>query len=625
MSRRSIIHTLAVVLGTVASVSSWTGCATGPTPSGRPLVRVVDRRIVMGVEAVITVHAPDETTARAATRDAFSRLAAVEQALSDYRPRSEAMQAVETVDEPVAISADLRLALQRSQRWHDRSGGAFDPTLGPVTALWREARRAGSPPPGAAIDFALASSGWDKLAFDADAGTVRFRTAAMRLDFGGIGKGLAADLALQTLATHGLTRALVEIGGDLVAGDPPPGRDGWRVRVETVPWDDAIEIELAHAAVATSGDVEQFLEIEEEGEAVRLGQLLDPRSGRPLRVRRETTAIVRGGAFTGADADALASVGTILGVRGAARVADGTLDAELRIVEATNRQADGETRDDWRVESMRFVPDPVWAGDLQAETVCDGFSFTEGPVVRADGSVWFTDQPNDRIIRWSAEHGCETVIQPAGRSNGLAVDAEGRLLACAEASNELVRFEADGGTTVLAVGEDSSKSGAFNGPNDLWVAPDGAIWFTDPWYRRPWHENDDWRREPAVHRRGPEGSVQVVATDFRRPNGIVGTPDGSTLFVADIDAGVLWRYPIQGDRLGERTSVVPLGSEGMAMTEDGKVLLTGRGVFVVDPKRNALVRTLLPDEPWCANVTTDDESIWITARDRLLRIPNPAP
>ncbi len=622
---RTLCRTLVIVSITMASVLSVAcrttpaGEETGAAHASLDLIRVVDRRIVMGVEGTITVFAPSESVARDATSAAFARMAALEQALSDYRPQSEAMLAVETVDEPVSVSDDLMLALQRSDLWHRRSGGAFDPAIGPVTLLWRDARRAGAPPPAAAIDFARASSGWDKVALDVEQGTVRFRTAAMRLDFGGIGKGLAADLALQTLATRGITRALVEIGGDLVAGDPPPGRDGWRVTIETLPWDDAVEFELAHAAVATSGDVEQFLEIEEDGATVRLGHLLDPRTGRPVRVRRQTTAIVRGGAFNGADADAMASVGAILGLRGAARVADGTLDADLRVVEATSRQADGATPDDWRVESLRFTPDPDWAGDLQAETVCDGFSFTEGPVVRSDGSVWFTDQPNDRIVRWSADDGCETMIEPAGRSNGLAVDAEGRLLACAEASSELVRFEANGEMTVLASGDPA----AFNGPNDLWVAPDGAVWFTDPWYRRPWHENDDWRREPAVHRLDPDGTCTVAAAGFRRPNGIVGTPDGETLFVADIDAGVLWRYPIEGDRLGERTRVVPLGSDGMVITGDGKVLLTGRGVFVVDPARNALVRTLVADEPWCANVTADSESIWITARDRLLRVPNP--
>ena len=584
-------------------------------------MKVTDRRIVMGVESRIVTWAPSETIAREATRAAFARMAALEQAISDHRSRSESMIAVESVGEPVPISEDFALAMSRSRVWRHRSGGAFDPTIGPLTALWRDSRRSGRTPAARDVEFAATTVGWSKLDFDEQARTIEFLTAAMRLDFGGIGKGLAADLALETMRAHGLPRTLIEVGGDLVAGSPPPGRTGWKVRIETVPWDDEVEMELADAAIATSGDVEQFLEVEEDGAMVRLGHLLDPRTGRPIRTRREATAIVRGGgAFNGADADALASVGVVLGLRGAARVADGTLDAELRVVEASRRDADGSTPDGWRVERLRIASDPAWAGECDVEVVCDGFAFTEGPVVRADGSVWFTDQPNDRIVRWSPENGCETVIQPALRANGLAVDGEGRLIACAEARNELVGFEADGRVIVLATGEGAP----FNGPNDLWTAPDDSIWFTDPWYRRSWREGDEPRRSPAVHRRLPDGVIHEVAGDFGRPNGIVGTPDGETLYVADIDRDRLWSYPIEGGRtLGPRRMVVPIGSDGMAIAEDGMVLLTGRGVFVVDPERRALIRTLVPDESWCANVAVGEGGIWITAGDRLLRIHAP--
>lgn len=596
-----------------------TSCAVAPDTTTTPTeaIRVTDRRVVMGVEATITTWAPTEAAAREASRAAFTRMAALEQAISDYRPRSESMLAVETVGEPVAISPEFALALARSQVWHDRSGGAFDPTIGPVTALWRNARKAGGTPTDRAVAFARTTVGWTKLDFDESASTVTFRTAAMGLDFGGIGKGLAADLALQVMREHGLPRTLVEVGGDLVAGSPPPGRPGWMVRVRTVPWDDGVEFVLADAAAATSGDVEQFVEVEIDGEVVRHGHLLDPRSGRTIARRRQATAVVRGGRFNGADADALATVGVVLGLRDSARVADGTLDAELRIVEARRPNADGGVADDWRVDALRFGADPAWAGPIETTVAGDGFAFTEGPVVRSDGSVWFTDQPNDRIVRWTDEAGCEVVIEPALRSNGLAIDAAGRLLACAEAGNELVRFVADGTSEVLA----RADGAGFNGPNDLWVGPEGAIWFTDPWYPRPWHAEDDWRRPAAVHRLDPDGTVAEVAGDFGRPNGIVGTPDGRTLFVADIDRGRLWSYPIAAAGLGPRRLVVPLGSDGMAWSPGGRLLLTGRGVFVVDPDRSVLVRTLVPDEPWCANVAIGpDGSIWVTARDRLLRL-----
>lgn len=574
--------------------------------------------MVMGVESSITTWAPDEASARVATRAAFARMAALEDALSDYRPRSESMLAVETVDEPVPVSPELDEALRRSAVWYERSGGAFDPTIGPVTALWRTCRREGRVPSDRELDFARTTVGWTKLELLDRA--VRFRTAAMRLDFGGIGKGLAADVGLREMRNHGLGRSLVEVGGDLVAGDPPPGRDAWRVTVETVPWDDMLVLDLVDAAVATSGDVEQFMEVDDEdGRVVRLGHLLDPRSARPVRARRQVTAVVRGGERNGADADALASVGAVLGLRGAVRVADGTLDAELRIVEGRRPEADGNLAEDWSVESLRFRSDPRWTGLFEIETLCDGCSFTEGPVVRADGSVWFTDQPRDRVVRWSTTSGCEAVIEPAERANGLAIDAGGRLIACAESTNRLVAFEDDGSVSTLASGSAPGPD-RFNGPNDLWIGPDGAIWFTDPWYRRSWHAEDERRGEPAVHRWTAETGAVRVATGFGRPNGIVGTRDGRGLFVADIDRNRLWRYPIEDSGLGERRLVLPLGSDGMALAEDGCILITGRGVQVVDPIRRAVVRTFLPDEPWCANVTVDGAAMVVTARDRLLRL-----
>ncbi len=613
-----LLALLAGLLPSTACASRAGGAAESPDASADSLVRVVDRRIVMGVEARITTWAPDEASARIATLAAFARMAALEDALSDYRPGSEAMRAVETVDEPVVVSPELAEALRRADEWHRRSGGAYDPTIGPVTALWRACREEDRTPSERELDFARTTVGWSKLQLLE--GAVRFRTAAMRLDFGGVGKGLAADLGLEEMRRRGLARSLVEVGGDLVAGDPPPGRDAWRVTVETVPWDDALVLDLVDAAVATSGDVTQYMEVaDEEGRVVRLGHLLDPRSGRPVTVRRQVTAVVRGSERNGAEADMLASVAAILGLQRSVRVADGGLDADLRVVEARRPEADDASPADWSVETLRFRPDPDWTGSFAVETLCAECRFTEGPVVRADGSIWFTDQPRNRIVRWSGSSGCATVIEPAMRANGLAVDAEGRLVACAESANRLVAFEDDGSVSILASGSDPGPA-RFNGPNDLWVGPDGSIWFTDPWYPRSWHEDDRRRGEPAVHRWTPETGALRVATGFGRPNGIVGTGDGLGLFVADVDRNRLWRYPIEGAGLGERRLVLPLGSDGMTLAEDGSILLTGRGVHVVDPVGRSVIRTLLPDEPWCANVAVDGTDLVVTAGDRLLRL-----
>ena len=212
-----VLALLAGVLSSTACSSRGAGKTGSPTIPEESLIRVVDRRIVMGVESSITTWAPDEASARIATRAAFVRMAALEEALSDYRPGSEAMRAVETVDDPVPISPELEEALRRSEVWYQRSGGAFDPTIGPVTALWRTCRRESRVPNERELDFARTTVGWTKLELLDEA--VRFRTAAMRLDFGGLGKGLAADLGLQEMRRHGLDRSLVEVGGDLVLRD----------------------------------------------------------------------------------------------------------------------------------------------------------------------------------------------------------------------------------------------------------------------------------------------------------------------------------------------------------------------------------------------------------------------
>ena len=332
---------------------SLVACASIGTDPARTtdLVRVSDRRIVMGVEARIVTWASCEPIARAATRAAFERMADLEQAISDYRPRSESMIAVKTVDEVVPVSRDLAEALRLSARWQRLSGGAFDPTIGPLTMLWRSARRGGGVPDERSIDIAATAVGWNQLEPDLEGEppTVRFRTAGMQLDFGGLGKGLAADLALETMRSHGLPRTLVDVGGDLVAGDPPPGRAGWRVEVQTVEWDDRIVLELRHAAVATSGDVHQYVEVvQEDGERIRLGHLLDPTTGRPIPLRREATAVVEGSRWPGADADALASVLVVLGMEEAIeRIGDETIRSRMRVLESISASADGADPSSW--------------------------------------------------------------------------------------------------------------------------------------------------------------------------------------------------------------------------------------------------------------------------------------
>jgi gluconolactonase len=162
------------------------------------------------------------------------------------------------------------------------------------------------------------------------------------------------------------------------------------------------------------------------------------------------------------------------------------------------------------------------------------YAFTEGPAADADGNVFFTDQPNDKIYKWSAKDGTISVyMDKTGRSNGLYFDREGNLLSCADLENQLWKIDKNQQVTVLVNDFEGKK---FNGPNDLWIAPNGGIYFTDPFYQRNyWTRTGMELPEKRVYYLSPDKkSVTIAAREFVAPNGIVGTPDGKVLYVADI-------------------------------------------------------------------------------------------
>ena len=245
------------------------------------------------------------------------------------------------------------------------------------------------------------------------------------------------------------------------------------------------------------------------------------------------------------------------------------------------------------------------------------YAFTEGPAADREGNVFFTDQPNDRIMKWNAADGTvEEWLKPAGRANGLFFDQDGNLLACADGKNELWSIAPDKKVKVLLAGFGGKL---LNGPNDLWIRSDGGIYFTDPLYARPY-----WKRDPAMQQDGqhvyflPKGADAPirVADDLEQPNGIVGSPDGTILYVADIGAGKTHAYDIQPDgRLANKRLFCPLGSDGMAVDARGNVYLTGRGVTVFDKAGKKIDHIDVP-EGWTANVAfggKDRNLLFITA------------
>lgn len=253
--------------------------------------------------------------------------------------------------------------------------------------------------------------------------------------------------------------------------------------------------------------------------------------------------------------------------------------------------------------TMTGSPSPIIAPGATLEKLHDGFSFTEGPATDRDGNVYFTDQPNDRIVKWSVDGTVEDWMKPCGRSNGMCFDRKGHLIACADEHNQLWSIGPDKSVTVLI--KDAGGK-LLNGPNDVWIRPDGGMYLTDPLYAR-----DYWTRDPAVQQTGQHvwflspdhTSLRPVVTDFNKPNGIIGTPDGKTLYVADIGAGKTWRYAIQPDgSLTEKTFFCEMGSDGMTIDNRGDIYITGHGVTVFDPSGKQIEHIDVP-ENWTGNIT----------------------
>ena len=258
----------------------------------------------------------------------------------------------------------------------------------------------------------------------------------------------------------------------------------------------------------------------------------------------------------------------------------------------------------------------ILAPGAKLERLADGFKFTEGPAADAQGNVLFTDQPNDRMMKWSVDGKLSTFLQPCGRSNGLCVDAPGNLWACADEHNQLWCIDPAGRITVVVK---DYQGKLLNGPNDVWVRPDGGVYFTDPLYKRPY-----WKRPPAAQQdcqavyylATDHQKLMRVAEDLKQPNGIIGTPDGKTLYVADIGAKKTYAYDIQSDgTLAGKRLFCEMGSDGMTIDSAGNVYLTGKGVTVFD-RTGKQIEHIAVEEPWTANVCfggKDRHTLFITA------------
>lgn len=227
------------------------------------------------------------------------------------------------------------------------------------------------------------------------------------------------------------------------------------------------------------------------------------------------------------------------------------------------------------------------------EEIGRGYGFTEGPAVGEEGQVYFTDIPNNRIMLWQPDGTISTWREDSGGANGLFVHA-GQVYACLGDRRQVVAIASDGTINPLSFQGGHKR---LNSPNDLWVDAQGGVYFTDPRYgSREGMEQDGehvWYIAPGV------ANAQVAARDFTRPNGIVGTPDGRRLYIADHQGATVWQFTIAAPgRLADRMKFCDEGSDGMCLDGRGNLYLTWKRairIYAPDGTRLAVIPT--PIEP----------------------------
>lgn len=283
----------------------------------------------MGVPFRIVLYASDDEEARQAAAAAFERIEALNEILSDYEFDSELSSLSRTSGsgKSVPVSEELWNLLSRSQELARRSAGAFDVTVGPSVSLWRRARRKRALPEQELLEKTRARVGFHHLHLNSKARTAKLEIERMRLDLGGIAKGYAADQALEVLKKRGFYRVLVAADGDIRVGDPPPGRDGWRIGIATLDVDEALPGGMAilrNGAISTSGDLSQRLEIDGK----RYSHIVDPRTGIGLTDHSLVTVI----APDSTTADSLATTVSVLGPSAGLELIESTLGTAVRII-----------------------------------------------------------------------------------------------------------------------------------------------------------------------------------------------------------------------------------------------------------------------------------------------------
>lgn len=270
-------------------------------------------------------------------------------------------------------------------------------------------------------------------------------------------------------------------------------------------------------------------------------------------------------------------------------------------------------------------PKPIFVQD-SLKLISSQFKFTEGASVDKQGNVFFTDQPNDKIWKYDTNGKLSLFMDKSGRANGTYFDKKGNLIVCADENNEIWSIDKNKKITVLFSDFEGKK---VNGPNDIWLDNKGGIYFTDPYYQRNY-----WKRQkPELEKQRvyylPKGKkiAIIVADDLQKPNGIVGTPDGKFLYVADMAANKTYRYKINANAsLSNREVILNQNSDGMTLDSNGNIYVTGKGVNIYKPTGEQIDHINIPEE-WCGNLCFGGKNkniLFITASKSLYKIETTA-
>lgn len=264
----------------------------------------------------------------------------------------------------------------------------------------------------------------------------------------------------------------------------------------------------------------------------------------------------------------------------------------------------------------------IIADGAKLEKVADGFSFTEGPTADKKGNIYFTDQPNNKILIWNEKTGLSTFMEPCGRSNGMAFDRKGNLWTCADDKGELWMITPQKKVEIISTSFDGHR---YNGPNDVWIAPDGGLYFSDPFFARNyWEHKTVTQDKQCVYYLKPDHKTVVrIVDDLLQPNGVIGTPDGKTLYITDMQGRKTWSYSINADgTLADKKLFCEMGSDGLTIDVNGNLYLAGRGVTIFNKSGEKIGNISVP-EGWTANICfggKDFKSLYITASKGLYRI-----